>query len=199
MLSVGYGLPSNLTDEEWALIEPLLPARSQLGRPAKWTYRQIVNGLFYVLRGCLPWRMLPRGPFPPMTTVPHYFYAWRDSGLWQSLNHYLLMEVREACGKEASPTAGVIDSQSVKTTDPKGGAAQVAVSVGLTQARRSRAASDTSSLTPMVFWLEPSFTGPMFKTATAHHLCWRPSESPSRGCAISLQTAAMPERNCAPP
>ena len=75
----GYGLQSNLTNEEWALIEPLLPARFGLGRPAKWTYRKIVNGLFYVLRGGLPWRMLPRGPFPPMTTIQHYFYAWRDS------------------------------------------------------------------------------------------------------------------------
>ena len=125
-----HGLPINLIDEEWALIEPFLPARSGLGRPAKWTYRQIMNVLFYVLRGGLPWRMLPRGEFAPMTTVQHYSYAWRDSGLWQSLNHYLLMGVREACGKEASPSAGVIDSQSVKTTDPQGRAAQAAVLAG---------------------------------------------------------------------
>ncbi|MEN9844137.1 MAG: hypothetical protein RLZZ612_1966 [Pseudomonadota bacterium] len=117
---VGNGLPSHLTDDEWALIEPLLPARSSLGRPAKWTYREIVNGLFYVLRGGVPWRMLPRGVFPPMTTVQHYFYAWRDCGLWQTLNHFLLMEVREACGRGASSTTGMIDSQSVKTTESMG-------------------------------------------------------------------------------
>lgn len=131
-----YELPSHLTDAEWALIEPLLPVRSGLGRPAKWTYRQIVKGLFYVLRGGLPWRMLPHGIFPPMTTVQHYFYAWRDSGLWQTLNHHLLMDVREACGKEASPTAGVIDSQSVRTTDLNAVKRSWAVFVGLMQARR---------------------------------------------------------------
>jgi transposase len=126
-----------------------------------------MNGLFYVLRGGLPWRMLPRGEFAPMTTVWHYFYAWRDSGLWQSLNHYLLMGVREACGKGASPTAGVIDSQSVKTTDPQGRAAQAAVFAGLTRVKKSKGASAISLLIPMDFWWAASFTEPMCKTATA--------------------------------
>ena len=73
----GLGSPRNLADEQSALIGPLLPALSGLGRPAKWTYRQIVNGLFYVLRVGLTWWMLPRETFPPMTTVQHYFYVWR--------------------------------------------------------------------------------------------------------------------------
>tara|TARA_R110002020_G_scaffold53338_3_gene149269 strand:- start:757 stop:1212 length:456 start_codon:yes stop_codon:yes gene_type:complete len=89
-------LPSDLTDAEWALIEPLLPPRKARGRPAKWSYRQIVEAMLYVLRGGIAWRMLPPSLFPPMTTVQHYFYVWRDSGLWQTINHTLLMAAREA-------------------------------------------------------------------------------------------------------
>ena len=106
----GLLLPSDLTDGEWAVLEPLLPPRSKLGRPAFWGYRQIVEALLYLLRGGLPWRMLPPGLFPPMTTVQYYFYRWSEMGLWPQINQALLMLAREAMGREASPSAGVIDS-----------------------------------------------------------------------------------------
>mgnify|MGYP003831649509 CR=1 FL=1 len=80
-------LPSDLTDAEWEILEPLLPVRGKLGRPPVWDYRQIVEAILYLLRGGLPWRMLPPGLFPPMTTVQHYFYRWSAMGVWKSINH----------------------------------------------------------------------------------------------------------------
>ena len=89
----GPGLPSDLTDAEWALVEPFLPPASPFGRPRRWPMRRIVDAMLYLLRGGLPWRMLPPG-FPPATTMQRYFYAWRDGGVWPTINHYLLMAVR---------------------------------------------------------------------------------------------------------
>ena len=94
-------LPSDLTDAEWTLLEPLLPPPSAVGRPRKWPMRRIVEAILYLLRGGLPWRMLPPGLFPPVSTVRRWFYLWRDNGLWKSLNHCLLMEAREAAGRDA--------------------------------------------------------------------------------------------------
>jgi len=112
-------LPSDLTDAEWAVLEPFFPPPSHVGRPRKWPLRRIIEAILYLLRGGLPWRMLPPC-FPPVSTVRRWFYLWRDNGLWVSLNHALLLIGREAEGREASPSAGVIDSQSVKTAESGG-------------------------------------------------------------------------------
>jgi len=112
---------SDLSDEEFALVQPLLPVRKPSGRRPT-DPRVILDAMFYLIRAGCPWRYLPRD-FPPFTTVQNRFYAWRDSGLWEQIVSVLIMAVREAEGKDAAPTVVIVDSQSVKTTEaggPKG-------------------------------------------------------------------------------
>lgn len=112
-----YG--SDLTEAEWAIIAPFMPLPAKTGRPRLWTMREIMNAIFYVLRAGCAWRLLPKD-FPPMTTVYGWFLRFRREGLFKTINQNLVMQDRERAGRQASPSAAVIDSQSVKTVEAGG-------------------------------------------------------------------------------
>lgn len=133
--------PSDLTDEEWALVKPVIPRAKRGGNKRTVNVREVVNGLMYVLSTGCQWRAIPKD-LPPRSTVNHYFCRWQYDGTLDRLHHTLYVLCREQSGREASPTAAIIDSQSVKGAE-KGGAGSILRA--LMAARRSKARSGTSS------------------------------------------------------
>jgi transposase len=132
--------PSDLTDEEWALVEPEIPRSKRGGNKRTVDVREVVNGLMYVLSTGCQWRAIP-SDLPPRSTVNHYFCRWQYDGTLARLHHALYVLCRERANREASPTAAIIDSQSVKGAE-KGG--RVLIVRASTAARRSRERSGTS-------------------------------------------------------
>jgi transposase len=110
---------TDLTDAEWCVIAPHLPKPCAMGRPREWPMREIINGIFYVMRAGCPWRLLP-SDLPPWETIYRWFAVWRDDGRFERINHALVMADRERVGRDASPSAAIIDSQSVKTAEAGG-------------------------------------------------------------------------------
>ena len=139
-MSLRRRYPTDLTDRQWAILKPLIPAVRPGGRPAKHARREIVDAQLYVLRGGISWRSLPH-EYPPWQTVYDYFRIWRDDGTWERITTTLRERLRVKLGRESTPSAAIIDSQSVRTTEKGGSAA-------MTAARTSPAVSAISSSTP---------------------------------------------------
>jgi transposase len=132
--------PSDLTDEEWALVEPMIPLAKRGGGKRTVVMREVVNGVMYILSTGCQWRALPKD-LPPRSTVHGYFDLWNWDGTLERIHHALYVKCREKAGRDASPTAAIIDSQSVKGAE-KGGAASTRAAT--TRARKSKARNATS-------------------------------------------------------
>ena len=115
--------PTDLTDRQWEVIKDLIPAPAGRGRQRQLDMRQVINAMLYVVVGGVQWRMLPR-EYPQWKSVYHYFRLWRINGTWQRIHDTVRAQLRQKLGRHKHPTAGALDSQSVKTTSIGGVAAK---------------------------------------------------------------------------
>ena len=155
-----FGAGQALSDEQYALLAPLIPPAKPGGRPRTTDMRRLLDGLFYLVRTGCQWRHLPPPPaFPPWRTVYEYMRAFASAGVWESIRHHLVMMLREREGKEPSPSATIVDTQSVKTTEKGGLAATM-------RPRRSRGASARSRSIARACCSASSSTPPTSRTRT---------------------------------
>ena len=160
-----FGAGQALSDDQYRLIEPFVPPAKPGGRPRTTDMRQMMDGLFDVVRTGCQWRPLPPPPaFAPWQTVYGYFRLFLAAGVWETIRHYLVTARRESEGREVSPSAAIIDTQSVRTTE-KG------ARVATMRPRRSTAASAMSRLTPPACGSLSSSTPPTSRMLTGQVTC----------------------------
>jgi transposase len=160
-----FGAGQALSDEQHAPLVPLIPPAKPGGRPRTTDMRRLLDGLFYLVRTGCQWRHLPPPPaFPPWRTVYGYMRAFADAGVLESIRHRPVLMSRERDGREPSPSAAIIDTRSVKTTERGAFAAT-------TRPRRSRAGGGTSPSTPRACCSARSCTPPTFRTRTGPGTC----------------------------
>ncbi len=166
--------PTDLSDNSWDEICVILPDPPPKGRPYKWPLREVINAILYIRRAGNAWRMLPHD-FPPWQTVCYRFRAWKKNGTWELIHDALRKRLRVQEGREKEPSAGIIDSQSVKTTN-RGGVC------GYDAGKKSRAENVTFLSTPWAL-LSPFLSMKQaYRIATAQNCCSPPF---SEGCLTS--------------
>lgn len=160
-----FGCGQALSNDQYRLLEPLIPPPKPGGRPRTTDMRRLLDGLFYVVRtGCQGRHLPPPPAFPPWPTVYGYFREFLMAGVWESIRHHLVTLLREQSGRDPSPTAAIIDTQSVKTTEKGGRGATMRL-------RRSKAASVISRSIPPDCCSELWSTLPISRMLTARGTC----------------------------
>jgi transposase len=183
--------PSDLTDAEWALVAPLIPAAKRGGNKRTVNLREGANGLMYILSTGCQWAAIPKD-LPPRSTLHDYFDRWDYDGTLGRIHHALYVACRELAGRDASPSAAIIDSQSVKSAE-KGGAALTRQA--MTVARRSGARSVMSWSTPKACCSRLSSMQRTFRTAMVAFCSWLPCSGCTRFCSSYTPTADIKGRS----